>query len=170
MPDADAPLPGVTVPRLPSGSQGSWGQGSVPWTSEDADSLRCPRPGPLPVQEKRRAERAEQQRIRSEREKERQARMAVSVLWKWGSGWAWGAWGHGLCVHPCTADRLLNPGRKKELARRRRRRGRGRRRRRARRRRSPTCCTLGVTCRRWDPSQGGWHGATAAPGKGSAMG
>uniref|UniRef100_A0A803V303 Troponin T2, cardiac type n=1 Tax=Ficedula albicollis TaxID=59894 RepID=A0A803V303_FICAL len=36
---------------------------------------------------------------------------------------------------------------KNELARRRRRRGRGRRRRRARRRPSPTCCTLGATCR-----------------------
>ncbi|NXO40892.1 TNNT2 protein, partial [Locustella ochotensis] len=61
---------------LPWGSQGSWGQGSVPWNREDADSLRCASQGPLPVQEQRRAERAEQQRIRSEREKERQARMA----------------------------------------------------------------------------------------------
>lgn len=38
-----------------------------------------PSHGPLPLQEQRRAERAEQQRIRSEREKERQARMAVSI-------------------------------------------------------------------------------------------
>lgn len=103
MPDADAPLPRVTVPRLPWGSQGSWGQGSVPWNREDADSLQCPSQDPLPVQEQRRAERAEQQRIRSEREKERQARMAVSVLWNG----AWGVWGHKLCVHLSTAEHLL---------------------------------------------------------------
>lgn len=41
--------------------------------------LGRPSHGPLPLQEQRRAERAEQQRIRSEREKERQARMAVSI-------------------------------------------------------------------------------------------
>uniref|UniRef100_A0A8C0VJY7 Troponin T2, cardiac type n=1 Tax=Cyanistes caeruleus TaxID=156563 RepID=A0A8C0VJY7_CYACU len=76
VPHADAPLPRVTVPRLPWGPQGSRGQGYVLWNREDADSLQCPSQGPLPVQEQRRAERAEQQRIRSEREKERQARMA----------------------------------------------------------------------------------------------